>query len=99
MTLITSPKQATPFFTSSIFRNCYHCITGSKHSHKRLRPRQNVRTAGVLADLASMAAESLLPLFHETSAAHMAADGRGPSEEDDLLAELLGGAGVSAVIC
>jgi hypothetical protein len=40
-----------------------------------------------------MAAESLLPLFHETSAAHMAADGRGPSEEDDLLAELLGGAG------
>lgn len=42
-----------------------------------------------------MAAESLLPLFHDTSATHMA-DGRGPSEEDDILAELLGGQGVSA---
>lgn len=40
-----------------------------------------------------MATESLLPLFHENSAAGPMSDR--PSNDDDVLAELLGGAGVS----
>lgn len=39
-----------------------------------------------------MAAEGLLPLFHETPTGHMSDQ---PSDSDDVLAELLGSAGVS----
>ena len=88
----TTPDKPHPTFCTAIFStNC--AILRSKYRTKR-----GVKTSNTLHSRHSrrdqkarrMAAESLLPLFHDSQTKPMV-DG----EADDLLAELLGEAGVS----
>ena len=93
---ILQDKPHPTFFFALLFLERFVISLDLNIDHKHVKTvYKTSRRRRFIADRAVMAADSLLPLFHENSAGPMSAL---PSDNDDVLAELLGGAGVSSVV-